>query len=149
MLESIYNQYETGLPKNNKPPNVVALKKSRNVVSMINEETWRECHRDCMCVWYWYLHLTFVIFKGKRTKNEICNDMPVRTKVEAGFSASVANCGTMSAVSMLFSVSNLYVECAYQINEKKLATQFTPLVIRFTPPFVQIGSKHVLINLRA
>ncbi|KAJ8885900.1 hypothetical protein PR048_012106 [Dryococelus australis] len=54
----------------------------------------------------------FANFAKRRTKTSEA------AQLEAVFSASIANCGTMSAVSMLFSANNLYVDYGYQISKK-------------------------------
>ncbi|XP_069685882.1 uncharacterized protein [Periplaneta americana] len=79
--ECLYNQDETGLPMNNKPPNVVAQKGSRDVVSLTNVERGENVTvMACVSATGAYIP-PFVIFKGKRMRAEFSDNMPAGTEV--------------------------------------------------------------------
>lgn len=79
--ECIYNVDETGMPLNNRPPNIVAMKGSKDVVSMTSVERGENVTvLACMNATGQYIP-PFVIFKGVRKRDDFMIGMPPGTEI--------------------------------------------------------------------
>lgn len=79
--ECVYNVDETGIPLNNRPPNIIAQKGAKDVVSLTNVEQGKNVTvLACMNATEQYIP-PFVLFKGVRKRNDFLIGMPPGTKV--------------------------------------------------------------------
>ncbi|XP_020287527.1 uncharacterized protein LOC109856551 [Pseudomyrmex gracilis] len=79
--ECIYNQDETGLPLNNRPPNIIAAKGSKDVISMTSVERGENVTvLACMNAAGQFIP-PFVLFKGVRKRDDFMIGMPSGTEI--------------------------------------------------------------------
>lgn len=79
--ECVYNVDETGVPLNNRPPNIVAKKGSKDVVSMTSVERGENVTvLACMNAAGQYIP-PFVLFKGVRKRDDFMLGMPSGTEI--------------------------------------------------------------------
>lgn len=79
--ECIYNQDETGLPLNNRSPNIIAQKGSKDVISMTSVERGENVTvLACMNAAGHFIP-PFVLFKGVRKRDDFMIGMPSGTEI--------------------------------------------------------------------
>lgn len=79
--ECIYNQDEIGLPLSNRPPNIIARKGSKDVISMTSVERGENVAvLACMNAAGYFIP-PFVIFKGVRKRHDFMIDTPPGTEI--------------------------------------------------------------------
>lgn len=79
--ECVYNVDETGIPLNNRPPNIIAEKGAKDVVSVTNVERGENVTvLACMNATGQYIP-PFVLFKGVRKRDDFLIGMPPGTEI--------------------------------------------------------------------
>lgn len=79
--ECVYNVDETGIPLNNRPPNIIAQKGAKDVVSVTNVERGENVTvLACMNATGQYIP-PFVLFKGVRKRDDFLVGMPAGTEI--------------------------------------------------------------------
>lgn len=79
--ECVYNVDETGIPLNNRPPNIIAQKGAKDVVSVTNVERGENVTvLACMNATGQYI-APFVLFKGVRKRDDFLIGMPPGTEI--------------------------------------------------------------------
>ncbi|XP_026736710.1 uncharacterized protein LOC113500199 [Trichoplusia ni] len=79
--ECVYNVDETGIPLNNRPPNIIAQKGAKDVVSVTNVERGENVTvLACMNATGQYIP-PFVLFKGVRKRDDFLVGMPPGTEI--------------------------------------------------------------------